>query len=386
MKELQMKRILRDERGMALALAIVALVIIGALVAGAFFAGIQEQRTSDNSRYIQQSFGVAEGGAYETIRAWDRAAYSGKPAYPADSAQIKDRAWTTMPNKTGSYGGYIYKLNNELFLIDVTGRDSMSRAGRVRGGGARQRIGIVARISPLQITVRSAVTAGGTPQFSGGDPQFNGGDSIPPGWASACPPSDTAKAGIVLKNAGDVNSVADHITGNPPIKIDPAMDTSIFNQYGPTSYAQLVAQANINLPAGTYAPAPVAVGGVCSTTVVTNWGDPVRTNPCGTYLPIIHIAGNATFSGGVGQGVLLVDGNLYASGNFKFNGLVIVQGQLTAVSGQSLKIYGALLAKSVKLPSSGGPVVNYSKCALAQSLMVAGLPAMGRSRSWVQLY
>src|SRR2546422_8839482 len=57
-----MKRVLQNERGMALALAIVALVVVGALVAGAFFAGTQEQRVGENSRRVLTSFGVAEAG------------------------------------------------------------------------------------------------------------------------------------------------------------------------------------------------------------------------------------------------------------------------------------------------------------------------------------
>src|SRR5437899_683334 len=57
-----MIRILRNERGMALALAIVALVVAGALIAGAFFAGTQEQRVGENSRRSYQSFGIAEAG------------------------------------------------------------------------------------------------------------------------------------------------------------------------------------------------------------------------------------------------------------------------------------------------------------------------------------
>src|SRR2546428_13521835 len=62
MKECSMKRVLQNERGMALALAIVALVVVGALVAGAFFAGTQEQRVGENSRRVLTSFGVAEAG------------------------------------------------------------------------------------------------------------------------------------------------------------------------------------------------------------------------------------------------------------------------------------------------------------------------------------
>jgi len=57
-----MWRTVRNERGMALAIAIFALVVVGALVAGAFFAGIQESRTAENNRRLQKAFGVTESG------------------------------------------------------------------------------------------------------------------------------------------------------------------------------------------------------------------------------------------------------------------------------------------------------------------------------------
>ncbi len=65
-----MKRILRNERGIALAVAIFALVVVGALVAGAFFAGTQEQRVGENQRRVQTSFGVAEAGTQERVLTW----------------------------------------------------------------------------------------------------------------------------------------------------------------------------------------------------------------------------------------------------------------------------------------------------------------------------
>src|SRR2546426_6981934 len=61
-KESCMKHVVQNERGMALAIAIVALVIVGALIAGAFFSGTQEQRVAENVRRVQASFGVAEEG------------------------------------------------------------------------------------------------------------------------------------------------------------------------------------------------------------------------------------------------------------------------------------------------------------------------------------
>ena len=53
---------LTDERGMALAVAIFALVVIGALVAGAFYAGNLEQRTGRNSVYAAEAAQAAESG------------------------------------------------------------------------------------------------------------------------------------------------------------------------------------------------------------------------------------------------------------------------------------------------------------------------------------
>ena len=66
-----MKHVVQNERGMALAIAIVALVIVGALIAGAFFSGTQEQRVAENVRRVQASFGVAEEGVYDIVRTWD---------------------------------------------------------------------------------------------------------------------------------------------------------------------------------------------------------------------------------------------------------------------------------------------------------------------------
>ena len=127
-----MKRIPRNERGMALAVAIFALVVVGALVAGAFFAGTQEQRVGENQRRVQTSFGVAEAGADEGVLTWDPNTMNKRPVYPADSVAIVN---TPAPNGTGSYAGYSFRVGTNLFLIDVTGRDNSSAAGAIAGGG-----------------------------------------------------------------------------------------------------------------------------------------------------------------------------------------------------------------------------------------------------------
>src|SRR2546422_4823402 len=156
-----MKRVLQNERGMALALAIVALVVVGALVAGAFFAGTQEQRVGENSRRVTQSFGAAEAGLNEIIRNWQPQAINHVRQYPLDSVAVPlNLADTITPDGTGVYGGYIYRLNDEVYLVDITARDRKSATG-VIGGGARQRLGGVGRLPPPRPQIRGAVTPPG---------------------------------------------------------------------------------------------------------------------------------------------------------------------------------------------------------------------------------
>src|SRR5947209_9245264 len=105
-----MKRVLQNERGMALALAIVALVVVGAPVAGALFAGTQEQRVGESSRRVLTSFGVAEAGMLEVVRTWQDSTgvFNSLASYPSVPST---RTWPTVqsPSHTGAYSGTLYK-------------------------------------------------------------------------------------------------------------------------------------------------------------------------------------------------------------------------------------------------------------------------------------
>src|SRR5256714_5736803 len=167
-----MKRVLQNERGMALALAIVALVIVGALIAGAFFAGTQEQRVGENSRYSQRSFGVAEGAANYIIGHWDPQVFNSRGFYPLDSVKIPTLgADTISPSHTGRYAGYVYRLNQEQYLIDITGQDSTSLRGGAallrRGGGGRERCGRLAGMQPMGVEIRASLPSAGGGRRSG---------------------------------------------------------------------------------------------------------------------------------------------------------------------------------------------------------------------------
>ena len=384
-----MKRIPRNERGMALAVAIFALVVVGALVAGAFFAGTQEQRVGENQRRVQTSFGVAEAGAQERVLSWDATSMNRRPQYPADSVVIGPNA--NAPNGTGSYGGYSYRVGPNLFLIDVTGRDNASAAGAIAGGGgARQRIGMLTRIAPVQFGIRASLTTQGQVAMSG-NANINGADQIPTGWAS-CDPPGPAQAGV-RDQGGNVSETGNAtVLGVPPVVNDPTINNNTFTTFGGATYASLAAKANLVIPAGNYTTDPVVTNGQCDHTVLTNWGDGENPNaPCASYFPIIHATGTITLNNTQGQGILLVDGDLNIQGSYQFFGIVIIQGDLKTAGGGTTDahFWGGVMAKNADLSTqslSGRATLNFSSCAILTALQATSPISMMRSRGWAQLY
>ncbi|MFN2572311.1 MAG: pilus assembly PilX N-terminal domain-containing protein [Gemmatimonadales bacterium] len=384
-----MKRILRDERGMALAVAIFALVVVGALVAGAFFAGTQEQRVGENQRRVQTSFGVAEAGAQERVLTWDPTTMNKRAQYPSDSVVIGPNS--AAPNGTGSYGGYSYRLGPNIFLIDITGRDRTSAAGAIAGGGgARQRIGMITRIAPVDFGIHASLTTQGSVAVSG-NANVNGSDQTPTGWAS-CDPPGPSQAGVRDLGGTVSTSGTSTVQGNPPVVNDPSINNNTFTTFGGATYAQLAARANITLPGGNLQVQPSVINGVCNKNDLANWGDGDNPNaPCGSYFPIIHITGNATLNGVQGQGILLVDGTLTIAGGFNFYGITIIQGDLITSGGGNTDahFWGGVMAKNADLSTqtlSGHATLNYSSCSIVASLQAISPISMMRSRGWVQLY
>ncbi len=398
-----MRHVLKNERGIALALAIVALVVVGALIAGALFAATQEQRVSENVRRAMAAFGVAEEGVYDIIRDWDKngATYAALYPFPAQQSSVVIDT-TTSASKTGRYSGTLFKLNDQLYLIDVTAQDNMSLAGRIRGGGASQRLGLLVRIKPLTLGTPAALTSGGANVLSG-NAKINGNDQIPTGW-TGCGPTDSAAAGVrtQMNNTVTINGRPEPgsspVLGSPPVLKDPTLADSSFSVFGDKTYAQLANQAAITMPAQDFSTtiAPSLSGGTCNTNVRTNWGSPSDpAGPCGQYFPIIHITGtSAAISGQEGQGVLLVDGSLSVQGGFQFFGVVIIKGKLrtSGGGGTPAHFWGTMMVQdSVALSDTtnnitGNANILYSKCAILKALDKTGVGTMLRSRGWIQLY
>ncbi len=363
----------RGERGMALAMALWVLVLVGVLAATVSFLGVQEARMGESMRRVPRAFGVAEEGAAAVIRTWDPTIYNRSAALPLDSVAVPDGypgAWTVAALKTGAYGGHVYKLNGELYLITIVGRDSSSPmpepgGGGGRGGEVRQHVGVVAHVRPVASGVKAALTAGKGVRLSG-PVRVDGADHVPTGWGP-CGPPDSQQAGVQAPGGA---ATLEGITNS-----------------------QLAAWATHTVAGRTFGSdiGPVVVAGRCDETVVTNWGDGRGPNyPCGNHFPVVSVTGDATVNGIAGQGILLVDGSLVVRGGLEWYGVALIRGGLTVIADplRATAFMGAVLVEdSVVLQGVTGGLleVTYSKCAISKALETVASAEMLRTRGWVGL-
>lgn len=125
-----------NRRGVALAVALYALVVVAALVGAVFLGATTEQRIAEATRDIYQTFGVAEAGASEVLRSWNPLSFNALQVYPGDSLIVEPgRALSG----AGSFRGVIRRLGANLYLVDITGSSP---------GGVASRVGLLARMPP----------------------------------------------------------------------------------------------------------------------------------------------------------------------------------------------------------------------------------------------
>jgi hypothetical protein len=376
-----------NERGIALAVAVFALVVIGALVAGTFFAGQLEQQTGQNTMYALQAGEVAEAGLTDAVANETADQMSALAVAPADSNALTTFSFGAgVTNVTASRK--ITRLTNELFLVKSVGT-------RTDGSGATlatRSLGQLIRLVEPEIQVNAGLTAIGDVKVTGGA-EVTGIDAVPGAWLAGVDcPALADKAGVRYNNGSLTTSGQGAVLGSPVSTLDPTLNTSQMK----SDFDKLKALATLTVTsANPAAMGPAYTGNPqkCNKAVETNWGEPtLKTDPCFSYFPIIYHNGDLKLQGGRGQGILLVEGDLAATGGMVFYGPVYVTGTLSTSgnSGQGAKFYGGVIAGNVALDDltklAGGALVSYSSCAIKRALQGSATPGVLAERSWAQLY
>jgi hypothetical protein len=374
-------------QGFALAVALAAIVIIGGLIAGVFYASTQEYRIGRNTILQTRALATAEYGISYLLMGADTNQWSSTWNANPTPGLLATKVYTVSSGAIDTVR--VFNLTNGNFLVTSEGR-----IGTGTGAQARRRVGALVTLAVPQIKVLGALTTRGSTKI-GGSSYIDGNDNPIPNWD--CPPADTALPGITTNDPTDITLSGckdlSCIDGNP--KVQPSEDAgsdSTYTQFGDINWDQFTALAQKVYPAGANLSGmgPVYSGTTCDQSVLSNWGDPKRTDGkgyCAGYYPIIYAQGDLHVTGGVGQGILLVEGSLVVSGGFEFYGPVIVKGNLQT-TGTGGHFNGGVMAENVDFEQNtvlGNAVVNYSKCALTNAVNGSARASLSNGRSWMDL-
>jgi hypothetical protein len=377
-----------DERGIALAIAIFALVIIATLVAGVFFMARLEQRSGSNALWSTQAQEAADAGLNAVVANWPSAINGAPLGVPQALA-------TTVLGGNIRYTPAVTKMSDQIFLVQSRG-ERTDAAGGVLSGVT---VGRIVRMVVPNIQADAALTSKGGASV-GGNSIVDGRNSVPEGWTTCPSPLPPDKAGVRTDASSVKGTDGKHIFGSPPkdlndTEVTNQMFDDLFNAFIPLAN-KLLTNAIVGSSENMNGMGPTLSGGTCNTGDAFNWGEPYRNPPqsgavpaCYGYMPVLYRPGNLKVQTGRGQGILLVDGDFEVRGNFVFNGIVIARGEVKG-NGTGNKITGAVFAQNAEIGDLtsfiGDPQVRYSSCSISQVLLGTARARPLAERSWVQLY
>jgi hypothetical protein len=403
---------LKSRAGFGLPIAMAAIVTIGALIAAASFASMHDYRADRNTLFQERALAAAEEGQARILRDWTTAWNTGLA-----TGDTVDRSYAFADGSTAHV--VVTRLNTYTFWVASDG--SVNQTSRQLN--ARRRTNLLLRLATPSLRMPGAVSARDATRASGSG-LVSGADLGPTGWN--CPLPGAGAPAIVTDSLADVGTAGScaggiclSTTGGSTLGADSVLADS--TQFGSgLGWDDLKAQA---LTGGMVLDVPATSGGTtgltlsnigpkydvdgtCNKANSLNWGDPYRNaalpGACENYFPVIYLRGDllnstAVISGGQGQGVLIVDGNLKINGNFYWAGPIIVRGNFKtngSSSGMGVKIVGGVLVGNLacnSTPSSpcnditGNTAVQFSRCGLTTAV-TRNAKSLQASRSWADLF
>src|SRR5688500_18141037 len=358
----------RLRRGLALPVAMLTVTIVVLFVAGSAFATSQESRASVGALAERLALESAEYGAVAVLRDWDP-------------------AWNVATPVGQTLGPFTHALSGGAVASVRLTRASWTTWWAVSDGNtsgtvaraARRSVSAVFRLDmpPAMIDAALSVTDGARVTGTGA---VVGTDSVE--FLATC------LGAAPLPIAGIAAPDTTRVIGTAGVTGAPAMVTGATVAQRLASLASALAP-DVVIPAGAIVtPSPVLTAGVCDTAVTTNWGDPAG-GACGAHLPVIRALGNLIVRGGVGQGILIVNGDVVFENGASFAGLVMPADDFVTGAGGG-SVLGAVIAGDARraagdhtIIGSGGHI-RRSTCRLRQARLAAAEPVRARHRWWAE--
>lgn len=373
-----------DRPGFALVLVVLMLVLISMLAGWMVLAAIEERRIARAHVDILRSRMAAESAARLAALEWD-----GGELLELLPGQVRELPLAGELAGGGRFRASAQRLAPGSFLI--RGKGEVVRQGGAGGGNefrAVTRVGLLVRTlepedllgalpaavvasGPLEVTGGTRITAGERQHAPAGWPGEGCGGGGRPAIATADPDQLSLGAHVLLE-------------GEPPV----LADSGLAAVGGGFPYREMAVGADRTETGSLYL-SPAYVAGDCDVQRSGNWGAPLDPGgPCGDYFPLIHVPGDLQLTGGEGQGILIVDGNLEVTGGVQFFGAVFVGGSLDVAEGARLH-GGVRLSSTTERSSIHNSLVSFDRCVLQRTArQVRAFTRAYRhpARDWIPLF
>ena len=366
----------RSRRGATLILVLILLAVLGALAAGSFVAALHEERIESAALVRASAFAAAEHAAYTAIAPlqW-RAAWTNQPPV-RQVASLSER----LPGSAAATT-QIWMLTPSSALILADGTAGLPPRA------AHRRVALLVSFHRPVMPAAAAVAENGL--------SLHGGSSIGGGGAGLLedcltPDSDVAAVSVPAQVPIDTGECtpegclrATRVVRDTVLALRP----ETLEQFGQVDRSFLASVGRRLAPGITLSPAPVVdAENACDPNADANLGDPLRVlgleSPCGSYFPVIHATGDLTLSGGAGQGMLVVDGNLTLIAGARFTGVLLVRGAARLEANSRLT--GIVVADRLSLTDASA--ITYSACAVESASHSGARPFPETTSSWTEMF
>ncbi len=356
---------------MALLITVMLLLALSSLAAGMLWiAAAQNAAASITARHARFRLDM-EAAALDAFARWQ----TPRPRHPVGETWAVD-AGTTAESATVLAD----RLTPTLTLLRVT---HIRRTPE--GLAAVMRVGLLVRtVQPEELleSFPAALTAGAANLGDGALIDATDPALAPDGWYTVdCPDAGAAALdslyggqlpGAAVPDSASVRrDGSSRIRGWPPVLARPGLVPPEQARLGPIPWAAIPDIADLTVR-GTVHPAAREVEGRCAVGRPDNWGAPGGVGPCSRYAPVIYAPSGLVVSGGAGQGILVVRGDVKFENGARFYGPVFASGELLV--NDSARIVGAARAGTATIRNA---TIQYRVCPLWRAWSDA--PALRRA-------